>query len=720
VLKIFKTSIRAQLFLMAAIVAVPAAGIILYSGFAARKEAMAAARVETKILADGIAYQQQSRVASAKQLLSGLAQLPDIRIRDREKVQPILTDILTMNPQYLNIIIVDRRGKMWVSAIPTTFPINVADRQHFINAMATGQFSSGECIISRLLRKPTISFGYPYKNAQGELAGVIVVNFDLGYCDKLLENARLPEGSSFLLTDYKGIILSRGINPSPFVGKPTDPEMLRQMQQGPETDTFISEGFLDGVRRFVTYRKLNLDGEQAPYMYVRAAIPVAAGLSKANMALFLNLGLLSTVLLFGFIAAWLIGKRWILERISALQAASQRLAEGDFRSRVSAVVKGGELGSLGESFDAMAEELQKKRNALEAKALILENMGEGVSECDGNGILVSTNPAFDAMFGYGKGELPGKEMKSLLEDPAGRNGELCARIIQHLQQSPLWCGELHNRKKDGTSFHAYARISKIPGTCRYISVQEDITERMKLERMKDEMISAVSHDMRTPLTAMLGFHEFLLENEVNESTLKDALATMFKETKRLEVLIGNFLDLQRIKARQMGYDFANIEVGGLLQETATLFANASRNHRIMMEALPDLPPVYGDEARLHQVLNNLVSNAIKYSPGRCDIILGAKREEEFVTLWVRDRGIGIPADALHKIFDRFYRIVPQGASHPPGTGLGLALVQEIVKDHGGKVWVESAPGEGSTFYVSLPIVQTGSASGSQAADKTKN
>ncbi len=709
-LKTFKTSIRAQLFLMAAIIALPAAGIILYSGFAARQDAMAEARIETQALAGSIAYQQQSRVDSAKQLLSGLAQLPNVKTHNREKVQPILTDLLTMNPQYLNIFIADRQGTVWVSAVPSTSSLNIADRKHFINAMATGQFSSGECIIGRLLRKPTISFSYPYKSAQGELDGVIVVNFDLGYCDKLLENARLPEGSSFLITDHKGVILNRGINPSPFVGKPIDPEMLRQMQQGPETETYINDGTLDGIRRFATYRKLYLEGEQTPYMYVRAGIPVDAVLSKANMALFLNLGLLSTVLLFGFAAAWVIGKRSILDRVSVLQAASQRLASGDFRARVSEVVKGGELGSLGESFDAMAEELQKQRGALEAKALVLENIGEGVSECDVNGKLLFTNTAFDAMFGYGKGELLGKEMKTLLEDPIGRSGELCAQVIQHLQLSPVWCGELHNRKKDGTSFHTYARISKIPGTARFINVHEDITERMKLERMKDEMISAVSHDMRTPLTAMLGFHEFLLENEVDESTLKDSLATMFKETKRLDELIGNFLDLQKIKARQMAYDFENVDVRGLLRETAALFANASRNHRILMEALPDLPPIYGDEARLHQVVNNLVSNAIKYSPGRCDIVLGARREENFVTLWVRDGGIGIPAEALDKIFDRFFRIANPGTGRPPGTGLGLALVQEIVKGHGGEVWVESAPGEGSTFYVSLPIAQVVSSS----------
>lgn len=704
--KFFESSIRAQLFLMAMIVALPAAGIILYSGFEARKEAMADARTETQVLVDSIAQEQQALVASTRQLLSDLAQLPEIRKRNKEEVQALLADILTKNPQYLNIFLLDRQGAMWASSIPSSASISAADRRFFINAMATGKFSSGECITGRLLRKTTISFGYPFRNEKGERDGVIAANLDLGFCDKLLARSKLPAGSNFLLLDHTGVVLSRGVNPGPFVGKPAGREMMRQMEEGPEADTVVSRGFLDGVTRVVTYRKLYLDGEPVPYMYVRSSIPLEVVLSKGNQALFFNLGLLSSVTLFGFAVAWLIGNRSILQRVSTLQAASQRLAAGDFRTRVAKEVKGGELGSLGQSFDAMAAELHKQQEALLAKALVLDNMAEGVSECDAEGRIVSTNPAFDAMFGYGKGELLGKEMKFLLEDPSGQNDDLCARIIHYLRENPLWCGELHNRKKDGTSVFTYARIREIPGTGRFISVQEDIAERKKLERLKEEMISAVSHDMRTPLTALLGYHEFLQENSVDAATLKESLDTMYRETRRLDEMIGNFLDLQRIKAQQMTYDYENVEVEGLLRETAALFSNASRNHRIIVSALPDLPPVRGDEARLHQVLNNLVSNAIKYSPGRSDIVLGARREGSFITLWVRDEGIGIPPEAQEKVFDRFYRADNSAHGRFPGTGLGLALVREIVESHDGGVRVESTPGEGSTFFVSLPIAPT--------------
>ncbi|MBE0597114.1 MAG: PAS domain S-box protein [Desulfuromonadales bacterium] len=701
-MKAVAKSIRVQLFLMAVIIALPAAGLILHSGIETRREATAEARIKTQTLADNIAFQQQFLVTSTRQLLSGLAQLPDVHQRNREKVEAILTHLLSLNPQYLNIFISDRQGNLWASAIPSSPSVSCADQRFFINAMASGQFSSGESIVDRILRKPTLTLALPFKDEQGEPAGVIAVNFDLGYCDQLLESSRLPDGANFLLTDHAGVVLSRGVDPSPFVGKPVDPAMLRQMDQA-AAGTFISQGFLDGIRRFVTYRKLYLEGEETPYLYVRTSIPVEAVLARANMALFLYLGLLSTVLLFGFALAWVVGNRLILEPVARLRAASQRLAGGDFRVRVAGVVKGGELGELGESFDTMAAELQQQQETLKSKALVLENMAEGVSECDVKGRILFTNPAFDAMFGYGKGELIGREMQSLLEDASDQNGEICGRIRRHLQQSPLWCGELQNRRQDGSSFPTYVRISKVPESGRFISVQEDITERKKLERLKDEMISAVSHEMRTPLTALLGYHEFLAENTLDQPALTDALATMHKETRRLDGLIENFLDLQRIKSQQMAYAFEPVKVEGLLQETAALFTNASRNHRIIVEAPPELPPIQADKVRLQQVMNNLVSNAIKYSPGRCDIVLGAKREGDFVSFWVRDKGIGIPAEAQVRIFDRFYRLANPASGHPPGTGLGLALVREIVENHGGHVRVESIPGEGSTFFVAIPL-----------------
>jgi PAS domain S-box-containing protein len=235
-----------------------------------------------------------------------------------------------------------------------------------------------------------------------------------------------------------------------------------------------------------------------------------------------------------------------------------------------------------------------------------------------------------------------------------------------------------------------------------IAEARDITERKEMERLKDEMISAVSHEMRTPLTAMLGYTEFMLENELEPQQQKEYLSVLYKETERLDELIGSFLDLQRFKSRQGSLACRQLAICPLLEETAALFAAASQRHHLTVDCPADLPPVWGNDKHLRQVFNNLVSNAVKYSPEGGEVRLGARREDDHSIITVRDEGIGIPPRACEIIFDRFYRVDNSDRRTIGGTGLGLALVREIVTAHGGRVWVESEEGKGSTFFVSLP------------------
>lgn len=245
------------------------------------------------------------------------------------------------------------------------------------------------------------------------------------------------------------------------------------------------------------------------------------------------------------------------------------------------------------------------------------------------------------------------------------------------------------------------------GRLARLQIGVDISERKEIEQMKDEMISAVSHEMRTPLTAMLGFTEYLQENEVDPAQLKNYLNTIHKETERLKDLIGNFLDLQQIHAKMTTYRMRAVDVCLLINDAAGLFALDSCGERLIVKCPADLPPVKGDEARLHQVLTNIISNAIKYSPPDCRVTIGAETVGDQVVMWVQDEGNGIPPELQEKIFEKFYRIDNSDRRQMGGTGLGLALVREIVTAHGGRVWVKSEVGKGSTFFISLPSVPSG-------------
>lgn len=367
------------------------------------------------------------------------------------------------------------------------------------------------------------------------------------------------------------------------------------------------------------------------------------------------------------------------------------------------------LGTRGSNRDITARKLADDalRESEERYRTLFEGANDAIFTVR-DGVFVNCNRKALEIFRCSAGEFLGRSPGyfSPAVQPDGRESvEKSGEKIAAALGGPPQFFEWQHRRCDGTLFHAEVSLNRVEyrGEVELQAIIRDITERKAMERMKDEVISAVSHEMRTPLTAMLGFTEFLLENEVDPRQQREYISIVHHETERLSELIGNFLDLQRMKARQTVYDFKSLPVRPLLEEAAALFAGASQKHRITVRCPREVPPIPGDEASLHQVLNNLLSNAVKYSPGGGEIIMGARRDEDVVTIWVGDEGIGIAPEALDKIFERFYRVDGSDRRATGGTGLGLALVREIVLVHGGRVWVESTLGKGSTFYVSLPI-----------------
>jgi signal transduction histidine kinase len=209
--------------------------------------------------------------------------------------------------------------------------------------------------------------------------------------------------------------------------------------------------------------------------------------------------------------------------------------------------------------------------------------------------------------------------------------------------------------------------------------------------------------MRTPLTAILGYAEYLLESPVEPEDQRDFLQVIVKQGERLHDLIDNLLSLQRLRAGFGLEDPGPVSIPPLLQEVVESFRLPIVQQRIVVDCAPGLQKVFGDEGKIQHAVKNLLGNAVKYSPPWGTIVVGARTEEESALLWVRDEGPGIPAEKQEKIFERFYRL--GGRKKPGGTGLGLALVREIARAHGGRAWVESSPGEGSTFYLRLPLAE---------------
>lgn len=235
-----------------------------------------------------------------------------------------------------------------------------------------------------------------------------------------------------------------------------------------------------------------------------------------------------------------------------------------------------------------------------------------------------------------------------------------------------------------------------------IFVHRDITQEHEVDRMKTELVSTVSHELRTPLSSILGFTELLLTREMDPKRQKRYLETIHKEAKRLTNLVNDFLDLQRMEYGNQTYHKSKFSLVELTNETVDSF-RISDSHTITIVDKTTSSMVNADADRIRQVFTNLISNALKFSPDGGQVTITLEKVNDDIIASVKDEGIGIPKKEAAHMFEKFHRFDSGYSRKIGGTGLGLAICKEIIEKHGGKIWIESELGEGTTAHFSLPL-----------------
>jgi signal transduction histidine kinase len=381
----------------------------------------------------------------------------------------------------------------------------------------------------------------------------------------------------------------------------------------------------------------------------------------------------------GYFAATLISRR-----ISRLGLAAERLAAGNFDERIETRIED-EVGSLGATFNAMAASLKgafdQIKHEKERGSAILDGMTDAVVGVDKHLNAVFLNPrarelleSSDLDFQIRLQEVLAKTRYSgPVTEPEAQAGD---RIIE-IRAAPL---------EDGA-----------------LAILRDVTEERQIQHAKTEFIANASHELKTPLTALSGYLE-MLEDEEDERVRAEFLEDMRSQTARLENLARTLLDLSRLDANAITFRKEEVDLADLLYELRRDFGYTGRPVHVRVDE--DVPTVATDPTQLHRVLAILLDNALKYSEAPVDLSLS--REDGRAVISITDRGCGIPEADIPHIFDRFYRA--QGSSRADGTGLGLALAREINDHLGGEIRVQSRPGAGSTFSVTLPLA-TGSPNG---------
>ncbi|HJW84235.1 MAG TPA: PAS domain S-box protein [Anaerolineae bacterium] len=353
---------------------------------------------------------------------------------------------------------------------------------------------------------------------------------------------------------------------------------------------------------------------------------------------------------------------------------------------------------------ARTTELRGERQRIQA---ILDTLGEGIVFTDAEGLIEYVNPALERLTGYAASEVLGRNPRVF------SSGNTPRTVYESLWLTILggrtWRGELINCRKDGTLYDALLTIAPLHGEdgaiVGFVSVQRDITRQKELDRFKDQFVSNVSNELRTPL-ANVKLYLSLLERGRPDKR-DQYMLTLQRETQRLENLIEDLLKISRFDSGVFLIRTLPIDLNHLAADLISDRSAVATDQGLTLDCQPDpnLPLALADPNLTTQVMSNLMANAIRYTPrgGAISVTTAARQRDgqEWITFTVQDTGPGIPPQDMPHLFDRFYRGEAGHTSGAPGAGLGLAICRDIVDHMHGSITVESQPGQGATFTVWL-------------------
>ncbi|CAF0695927.1 sensor histidine kinase [Candidatus Methylacidithermus pantelleriae] len=340
---------------------------------------------------------------------------------------------------------------------------------------------------------------------------------------------------------------------------------------------------------------------------------------------------------------------------------------------------------------------------------ILETMTEGVLVVNSHGTVELANRAFVQHFRLSQNPT-GRTLLEILPVP-----EIATLLRETLQTGHPLSREVQLERAFDPRISAFFVVNAAPLVRKEACAEEavlvfhDVTRQKEWETARRELLANISHELRTPLSVLTGYLETLMERPgLPSSQRKKVLQIMQRHCQRLTVLVNDLLTLWSAESRKLRLELEEIELASFLSQSVSDCGQKieAKELGIRWELEPQLPTLWADRFRLEQVLYNLLDNAIKYSPPKGEVVIGARRCPEGVEIFVADQGPGIPPEHLPRIFERFYRVEPSRNRELGGTGLGLAIVKHLVALHGGRVWAESQVGQGTTIRMLLPLCPT--------------
>lgn len=481
-----------------------------------------------------------------------------------------------------------------------------------------------------------------------------------------------------------------------------------EVQEAMETGMGQTKRYSATVKHDMLYIAIPMlqDGDIRGVM--RLAVPETT-ISETVKKLWFSLmvGLLLTFFVFGIIIGNV--SHMVTRPIEEIIKVTREVTGKNYNKRIGINPKG-ELGQLANAINFMIESLEQQMNTLKENKQrlqgIINNLFSGILLVSDTGRIVLANEASTHLLGCSLENLHGSSYQEI-----GKNTGLTPLIERCFECGENVRDEIHlyypEEKIIDVNLASYKNdAGEIKGV---IVLLHDITSIRRLEKLRSEFVTNVSHELKTPITSIKGFTETLLDGAVEDPEVSRHFLTIInEESDRLYRLISDILDLSRVEQKKMPLKIEEINFTKLIKETASILREEARDKGIAIIMPPmDNPIIFeGDSDRIHQILLNLVSNGINNTFENGEVIINVREtENKEIELQVSDTGTGIAKEHIPRIFERFYRVDKARSRESGGTGLGLAIVKHLVESHNGLIAVESQEGIGTTFTILLPKYQ---------------
>jgi len=523
--------------------------------------------------------------------------------------------------------------------------------------------------------------------------------------EKLVELGETT-GRRYTLITAEGQVIADSHNKAEDMDRHDDrPEILEAMD-APRGEVGLASRYSDTLQEDFYYLAFPLwEGEE-----LKGFIRVSRSLTAINEILaqhrqnFFIFMIIIFILIAG-IVYWLAGR--LTSSLTDMSKLARNISGENYGQQLKLKATSRELKTLKDSFNKMSENLKEKIEELTAennkREAILSNVGDGIIAFDEDKRVMMINYAARKNLGLADDkEIAGQKISQVIRHH---------KLLQILEEHPIIDSNQELEIKVQTPQKRVLRVNycklevKKKGNYGGIISFTDITELKELEKVRQEFVANVSHELKTPLTSIKGYLDTLLQSEPDAEIRERFLNIIRQETDHMSELVEDLLQLSRLEGKKAEISPADIvavldRVFQRLQEKA-----AAREIKLIPDYPSELPPVLMVESQIEQALFNLVDNAIKYTPPGGEVIIRAKRTEKSVSVEVEDNGLGIGKSEQKRIFERFYRVDRARSRKEGGTGLGLAIVKHILRGHDSYPEVKSAPGEGSTFSFELNLAE---------------